>query len=120
MNVELRRRLEVLRLRQRVELCSWRIFAACLALPATPVRHTQIDRRLRLLVAWARDEEDFRLLGRTATELGWVYGQCCEVLHGRRAFTELGETLVRGWAATVDAGEDVVAERLGSPHVRTR
>ena len=123
MNVDLRRRLEVLRLRQRVELCSWQIFTACLALPASPVRHKQVGRRLRLLVAWARDEEDFRLLGRTATELDWVYSQCCEVLHGRRAFTEFSEPLIRGGAATVDMNEGVVLARLGealTPTARLR
>ena len=109
MNPDLRRRLRVLRLRQRVEGCSWRIYTACLALPNSEPHHTRIADRLLLLIAWTNHEYGHDRLRRTIAELTWVYAQCCDVLHGRRAFTDLPEPLVRAWERTVDDGEIVVS-----------
>jgi len=110
-NPDLHRRLRVLRLRQRVEMCSWTIYTACLRLPDHPRYHSNVDRRLALLPAWATDDHDYRALRATAAQLHWVYSQTCDVLHGRRAYTDLADPLVAAWTKVVDEGESVVGSR---------
>ncbi len=114
-DADLARRVRVLGLRQRVEACSWRVHTACFALPADRPRHGEVRRRLLLLTGWARDGAELDRLRAAAAELAWVYRQCCDVLHGRRAFTDLPEPVVVSWEHTVDTGERVVAEVLARP-----
>ena len=111
MNPDLHRRLKVLRLRQRVEMCSWTIYIACFRLPDRPRRHSNVDRRLALLPAWATHDQDYHALRATASQLYWVYSQCCDVLHGRRAYTELPDPLVTAWTKIVKEGETIVTSR---------
>jgi hypothetical protein len=117
MNPDLRRRIRVLRLRQRVEMCSWRVFTACLSLPERRPHHTRVERRLTLLTAWAGETYDYPRLSTAATQLTWVYIQCCDVLHGRRAFTDPAEPLVRGWEEIVANGEGIVAACCREPGI---
>lgn len=113
MNRDLHRRLRVLIVRQRVEMCSWVIYSRTVVLPAEPVWHRNVASRLGLLHAWTSTEHEFHELRSTASALSWVYRACCDVLHGRRAHTALCEPEVAGWEAAVERGERVVAEVLG-------
>jgi hypothetical protein len=92
-------------------MCSWTIYTACFRLPDRPRHHSHVDRRLALLPAWAIDDDDHHALRATAAQLRFVYRQCCDVLHGRRAYTELGEPLVTAWARIVEEGETIVTSR---------
>lgn len=111
MNPDLHRRLRVLQLRQRVEMCSWIIYTGCFRLPDRPRHHSHVDRRLALLPAWATDDHELHALRRAAAQLQWVYRHCCDVLHGRRAYTELAEPLATAWTKIVDEGEAIVTAR---------
>ncbi|TQM10997.1 hypothetical protein [Pseudonocardia kunmingensis] len=48
-----------------------------------------------------------------AAQLYWVYFQCCDVLHGRRAYTDLAQSLVSAWEKIVAEGEETVTTRCG-------
>ncbi len=108
------RRLHVLRLRQRIEVCSWTLYSRTFGLESAALWHKQVQTRLRLLPAWAGSDAEFIRFQAVAAQLAWVYEQCCQVLHGRRAFTDLPQPVVSGWAAVVDEGEGIIDDMLGS------
>lgn len=112
MNDDLRRRVRVLQLRQRVEMRSWRIYTRTLGLSPQPVWHRNVVRRLSLFAAWTSDAHDFHVLRVSAVELAQVYGECCDVLHGRKAYAALCDPVVAGWEATVERGEQAIRAAL--------
>ena len=111
MNPDLRRRIRVLRIRQRIEMCSWFAYTRFHDRPANGPSHRQVRARLLLLMDRATDDDDHRRLRTTAHGLAWVYRECCDVLHGRRAYTDLAEPLVQTWERITDHGERTVEER---------
>ncbi len=115
MTPALARRLRVLRLRQRIEVCSRTLYAHTFGLEPAALWHKRVQTRLRLLPAWAAGDEEFVHFQAVAAQLAWVYEQCCCVLHGRRAFTDLPEPVVSGWAAAVDEGERLIDGTLRFP-----
>lgn len=106
------RRLRVLQARQQVEECARRVYALAFGLDPETQWHKHVRRRLNLLACWAQDDRDFLRYRAVAAQLSWVYGQCCAVLHGRRAFTELPEPEVAAWEATVCQNVRIVNEIL--------
>jgi hypothetical protein len=92
-------------------MCSWTTYTAYFGLPDHPRHHSNVERRLRLLPAWATDDHDYPALRATSAQLSWVYSQACDVLHGRRAYTDLADPLVAAWTKIVDDGENVVSSR---------
>ncbi|MGH4010429.1 MAG: hypothetical protein ACRDTH_20085 [Pseudonocardiaceae bacterium] len=113
MSPALGRRLRVLQVRQQVEHCALLVYALAFGLDPEAQRHKFIRRRLNLLASWADDDWEFLRYRAIATQLTWVYSQCCAVLHGRRAFTELPEPEVAAWEATVCQNIRLVDEILG-------
>jgi hypothetical protein len=111
----LMRRLRVLRLRQRVEVCSRTLYARTFGLEPTALWHRRVRTRLRLLPAFAGSDEEFIHFRAVAAQLAWVYEQCCDVLHGRRAFTDLPEPVVSAWTAVVEDGERLIRTALHPP-----
>lgn len=109
----LHRRLRVLQTRQQVEECARRVYALAFDLDPEAQRHKLVRLRLMLLACWAHDDQEFLRYRAVATQLAWVYYQCCAVLHGRRAFTELPEPEVIAWEATVRQNIRIVNEIIG-------
>lgn len=108
------RRLRVLQVRQQVEQCALRVYALAFRLDPEAQWHKYVCRRLKLLACWAHDDQEFQRYRAVAAQLAWVYSQCCAVLHGRRAFTELPEPEVAAWEATVRQNIRLVDEILGT------
>lgn len=102
-----------LQARQQVEECARRVYALAFDLDPEAQRHKLVRLRLMLLACWAHDDQEFLRYRAVATQLAWVYYQCCAVLHGRRAFTELPEPEVIAWEATVRQNIRIVNEIIG-------
>lgn len=111
-NPDLERRMRVLRLRQRVEATGWAVYDASLGARPSGAR-CAVAGRYGLLAGWAAGPEEFLRYRAVAAELSWIYGQCCDVLHGRRAFVDLPEPVVTGWEERVRSSEQIIEQVIG-------